>query len=271
MRTHIKDFDSGYWRERARTQKDLNTMSADDKCDVSDTEPHVYSNDDDDDDYCEDYCSTECSLSQDTPSTDSTVLDISEDFQASLDVDCAQESIKSVEGSVSGSQNAFLRECPLNNTEKALTSFERFIFPEWPNQTAESNDEALEVLRLQLLYGGGFCADMKLIDLSTPDNVRFDMRDVLRLLKEKMGHSAINSVEKFVLPNVKQLTTGDMVKNLLGDFCGAFCGENVKIKEVVLRCDEVSSEFMAGDLEWVDSFLSCYNLDRTTVSNFVKF
>ena len=250
-----------------QTHKYFNTMSVDDKCDVSDTETYVHSNDDGDGD-----CSTdtaELSFSQDT---DSTVSDTSEDFQASLDVDCA-ESIKSVEGSVEGSQKAFLcAEYPLrNNTEKALTSFERFIFPEWPKQTAECSDEALEVLRLQLLYGGGFCADMKLIDLSTPENVRFDIQGVLSHFKEKMRHSAINSVEKFVLPNVKQFTTGDIVENLLGDFCGAFCGENITIKEVVLRCDEIPSEFTAGDLKWVDRFLSHYNLDKVTVRNFMQF
>ena len=246
-----------------RTHKYFNTMSVDDKCDVSDTETYVHSDDDNDDGDCS-TDTAELSFSQDT---DSTVSDTSEDFQASPDVECA-ESIKSVEGS----QKAFLcAEYPLrNNTEKALTSFDRFIFPEWPKQTAECSDEALEVLRLQLLYGGGFCADMNLIDLSTPENVRLDIQDVLSLFKEKMRHSTINSVEKFVLPNVKQLTTGDMVENLLGDFCGAFCGENITIKEVVLRCDEISSEFIAGDLKWVDRFLSHYNLDKVTVRNFMQ-
>ena len=225
-------------------------MSTDDECD---TETSVHSNDDDGD------CSAGLSSSE-SSSQESTVT----------------VSDTKSEGSILASQNNFLREYP-NNTKEALTSFERFIFPEWPGkQTAERNSEALEVLRLQLLYGGGFCSDMKLIDLSTPENVRFDSEEVsrvLKLLKEKMRHSTINSVEKFILPNVKQLTTGDMVKNLLGDFCGAFCGEETKVNitEVVLRCDEVSSEFIADDLKWVDSFLSRYNLDRTTVRNFTSF
>ena len=244
-------------------------MSADDECDTSDTETIVSSNDDDD-------CSVE-SFSQDTDidsTSDSTVSlydTASEDkLQESLDVECAQEPIKSGEDFTLGSQNAskefvlcedWCRERQLNNTEKALTSFKRFIFPEWPKQTAEGNDEALEVLNLQLHHGGGFYANMKLIDLSTPANVRFDIQCVLDLLKKKMRHSTINSVEIFVLPNVKELTGGDMVKNMLGDFCG----ENIKIKEVVLKSDEVSSGFTAGDLEWVKGFLSHYNLDKVTV------
>jgi len=123
---------------------------------------------------------------------------------------------------------------------------------------------------MQLRYGGGFYANMELIDLSTPVNVRFDTEDVLHLLKEKIGHCAIKSIDKFVLPNLKELTGGDVAKNILGGFCGALCGENtengIKIKEVVLRCDKVSSNFTAN-LEWIDSFLSCYNLDTVNVRN----
>ena len=156
----------------------------------------------------------------------------------------------------------------VNTTEKALTSFERFVSSEWPvAQSAESNDEALETLMLQLEHGGGFCTDvMKLIDLSTPDNVRFDIPDVLYLLTDKMKGSTISSVKKLVLPNVKELTAGDRVKELLGNFCGILCGENGKISEVVLKSDEISSTFTAGNLEWVKGFYSQYKVDKITVS-----
>ena len=160
----------------------------------------------------------------------------------------------------------------VNATEKAITSFERFIFPEWPGHgqigksSAEALRLALRVLRLQLMHGGGFCTDMKQIDLSTPANVRFDIQDVLDLFKDKMSHCTLNSIEKLLLPNVKELTTGDMVKDMLEGFCRILCGENGKIKELVLRSDKISNEFTAGDLEWVTSFLSSYNLDRVTVS-----
>ena len=116
------------------------------------------------------------------------------------------------------------------------------------------------------MHGGGFCTDMKQIDLSTPANVRFNIQDVLDLFKDKMSHCTLNSIEKLLLPNVKELTTGDMVKDMLEGFCRILCGENGKIKELVLRSDKISNEFTAGDLEWVTSFLSSYNLDRVTVS-----
>ena len=156
-----------------------------------------------------------------------------------------------------------------NATKKAITSFERFIFPEWPAQIKGSDTEALRMLRLQLLNGGGFCVDMKLIDLSTPANVRLDIQDVLNLLKEKfeeMSHCTLNSIEKLVLPNVKELTAGDIVKKILKEFCLVLCGENGEIKELVLRSDEISNEFTAGDLGWIEDFLSSYNLDTVTVS-----
>ena len=155
-----------------------------------------------------------------------------------------------------------------NSTEKALTSFERFVSPEWPvAQSVQSNDEALETLILQLEHGGGFCTDvMKLIDLSTPDNIRFDIRDVLGLMKDKMKDSTISSIERLVLPNMKELTAGDTVREILGDFCGILCGENGKISEVVLKSDEIPSTFTAGNLEWVKGFCSHYKVDKITVS-----
>ena len=196
-------------------------------------------------------------------STDDT--DITEDSQLSsqdsTDLDTTLDSTNSAGDAPSGDKLDEQSSDNIDNaTEKAITSFERFIFPEWPE---ESNGEALRVLRIQLLNGGGFCADMKLIDLSTPANVRLDTRDVLNLLKEK---KRLNSIKKLVLPNVKELTAGDMVKNVLKDFCGVLCGENGKIKELVLRSDEISNEFTAGDLGWVKDFLSSYDMDTVTVS-----
>ena len=162
-----------------------------------------------------------------------------------------------------------------NKTEQAITSFERFAFPEWSREfPLEINGEhlPLRVLRLQLLYGGAFCTNMELIDLSTPAHIRFDVQDVLDLLKDKREDKmhrctyTLNSINKLVLPNVKELTSGDMVKKILEDFCGVLCGENGKIRELVLRSDEISNEFTTGDLGWVEDFLSSYNLDTVTVS-----
>ena len=201
--------------------------------------------------------------SQDTDSDVTEDLASEDESQASCDPEYVQEPTKSVQDSKFSFQysSGFSID---NTTEKAITRFERFIFPEWP---AGANDEALEMLRQQLEHCGGFCAEMKLIDLSTPENVRFDIEEVLELLKHKISDRVIpiNSVETFVLPNVKKLTSGEAVKNMLGDYCGAFCGENTTIKEVVLRCDEISDDFVAGDLEWVKGFFSCYSMDRVIV------
>ena len=254
--------------------------TSDDGCDLSDTEIFASFTDD-----------TESQMSQASSDTNiDSLIDssISEYYtpQSSLEVEYTvpNEPIKSSKDTSSSPKDDSeyspeycsyerSREHLRNDTEVALSSFDQFISLEWPQLTAEGNDKALEVLILQLEHGGGFCTSMKLIDLSTPDQVRFCTDDVLSLLKEKMSHCTISSVKKFVLPNVKKLGSGKMVEELLGDFCGAICGcnKNAEINEVVLRCDEVSSEFIAGDLKWVDSFFSLYRVDRVTVSNSYSF
>jgi len=145
-----------------------------------------------------------------------------------------------------------------NNTEAAITTFERFISNEWPD---DLQDLALEVLRYQFMYGGGFCSVMKTVDLSTPKNVRLDIEKVLLLLKEKTSISHITSLQKFVLPVVKTLRSGDVVKKLLGDFCGALSGGLTtlpKVDEIVIHCDELSNDFHPGDLEWIGEFHSAF-------------
>ena len=143
-----------------------------------------------------------------------------------------------------------------NNTEKAITTFERFVSWEWPENC---NDGAMEKLRLQLKHGGGFSSTMKTIDFSTPKNVRLDTDEVLGLLCEKTQHSRIESAEKLVLPVVTNLRSGEVVKNLLEDFCAALAGGSstlLRINEIVLRCDEIPNDFCTGDLEWIENFHS---------------
>ena len=55
----------------------------------------------------------------------------------------------------------------VNATKSSITSFEGFISDHWPGK---SGVKALVVLEQQLKYGGGFCEEMKSLDLSTPPN-----------------------------------------------------------------------------------------------------
>lgn len=213
----------------------------------------------------------------DDSDTDTDTIIFSDDDTESSFTESVKNSVEDTEDDTGSNARDIehFQNCSIDNTtEKAITTFGNFVLPGWPEESAEGNVMALKLLRCQFLYGGGFCTEMDSIDLSTPANVRLDIQAVLGLLKEKMNHCTINSVGKFVLPNVKELTTGDNVKNMLGDFCGTLCGNgerSIKIKEVVIKCDEISNDFTAGDLEWVEDFLSCYSLDRVTVRNFLIF
>ena len=128
---------------------------------------------------------------------------------------------------------------PINATEKSLNHFEGFISNNWP---ADHGGElqVMTVLQLQLMSGGEFCANMKAIDFSTPAHVKLDSSEVLGLLKNKTTSNkfAIQKVGKFVLPNVKEITSGDMVKIMIEKFCRALCGKGttmVRIDEVIIQ------------------------------------
>ena len=156
---------------------------------------------------------------------------------------------------------------PINTTEKPLSNFEGCIDNDWPIGWGGE----LQVLQLHLMCGGEFCANMKTIDLSTPAHVRLDSSEVLRLLGNKImnNKSAIEQVGKFVLPNVKEITSGDMVKVMIEKFCRALCGKGttiVWIREIIIQCDEVSSKFVPGNLRWIETFRSCNKLNVITVS-----
>jgi len=143
-----------------------------------------------------------------------------------------------------------------NNTEKAITTFERFVSREWPENC---NDVAIKKLGLQLKYGGGFISTMKTIDFSTPKDVRLDTDKVWALLYEKTRHSRIESVEKLVLPVVTKLRSGEVVRDLIKDFCLALAGGSNQlplIDEIVLHCDEIPDNFCTGDLDWIERFYS---------------
>jgi len=136
----------------------------------------------------------------------------------------------------------------INKTESSITVFEGFIADGWPITTSEV--KALEVLEQQLKYGGGFCEEMKRIDLSTPPNVYLDIDQVISLLSHKTNTSAVKKVEKFVLPNIRVLESGDMIKKLLEDFCQSL-GGSTTIDELSIHCDQVSDKFIANDLKWI--------------------
>ena len=154
----------------------------------------------------------------------------------------------------------------INATEKPLSKFEGFISNEWP----EGWGGELEVLELLLTHGGEFCTDMGVIDLSTPAHVRLDSTKALDLLKNKImnNKSTLESVAKLVLLNVGELASGDQVKALIEDHCRVLSckGTKVQIKEVIIKCDEVSTKFVTGDMRWIGDFRSCNNLGAIAVS-----
>lgn len=159
---------------------------------------------------------------------------------------------------------------PLNATEKPLTKFEDFISNEWP----EGWEGELQVLHLQLMHGGEFCENMKVIDLSTPAHVRPDVTEVLSLLEVKISTNkyAMKHVHKLVLPDVRELASGDMVKEVIENYCRVLRSERtamVKIAEVVIRCDKVSNNFTAGNLRWIEGFHTCNKLGAITVSSYI--
>ena len=166
-----------------------------------------------------------------------------------------------------------LSDCsPINATEKPLSHFEGFLSNDWPVDGG-SELQVMAVLQLQLMRGGEFCANVKTIDFSTPAHVRLDSSEVLRLLKIKTMNNkfTIEQVGKFVLPNVKEVTSGGMVKTMIEEFCRALCGKGttvVRINEIIIQCDEVSRKFVAGDLRWIEGFRSYNNLNVITVSCF---
>ena len=157
---------------------------------------------------------------------------------------------------------------PVNATEKPLSKFEGFISNEWP----EGWRGELEVLEMQLTHGGDFNTNMKVIDLSTPAFARLDSKKVLDLLEHKIMNNkyTLKHVGKLVLPDVSMLTSGDEVKIMIGDYCRVLCGKEpkVQIEEVIIKCDEVSSKFVPGDLKWIEGFSSYNNLGAIAVSSF---
>ena len=122
-------------------------------------------------------------------------------------------SSNSVSPSMGHSSLHYVSSINVNATEKPLSKFEGFISNEWP----EGWGGELEVLELLLTHGGEFCADMGVIDLSTPAHVRLDSTKALDLLKNKImnNKSTLECVAKLVLLNVRELASGDQVKALI--------------------------------------------------------
>ena len=152
----------------------------------------------------------------------------------------------------------------VNATRSSLTVFVDFITDQWPSG---NDSKALEVLELQLKYGGGFCAEMERFDLSTPPHVRLDMDKVLSFLSHKTNTSAVKKLEKFVLPNIEILESGDVVMKLLGDYCGALGGTVTvtTIDELLLHCDQISDNFVAGDLHRIKTLCNLHQISRISV------
>ena len=155
----------------------------------------------------------------------------------------------------------------LGNAEKRLSKFEGFISNKWP----EGRGGELEVLQAQLTHGGDFSTDMKVIDLSTPACVGMDTTKVLSLLENKIlnGKDTLEHIGTLVLPNVRELASGDEVKVMIEDYCRILCcrGKKVQLEEVIIKCDEVSGKFVPGDLSWIEGFRSYNNVGTIAVSS----
>ena len=64
-----------------------------------------------------------------------------------------------------------------------------------------------------------------------------------------------------MLLNVRELASGDQVKALIEDHCRVLSckGTKVQIKEVIIKCDEVSTKFVTGDMRWIGIFVLTTN------------
>lgn len=121
-----------------------------------------------------------------------------------------------------------------NETKRSLQRFEtnRIFSLEWPSG---ENDRAIQVLEHQLRFAGGFGAQMELIDLDTPKNVRLNVERVLNLLRIKPP--VTESVDSFVIPNVGILESSDQIKNVVEKFCNALGLDPVMMNTVELFCN----------------------------------
>ena len=152
----------------------------------------------------------------------------------------------------------------INATESSLTVFEGFITDQW---LSGNDNKALEVLELQFKYAGGFCTEMQRLDLSTPPRVRLDLDKTLGLLRNKTDKRGITKLEKFVLPNMEILESGDILRKVCEDYCGALCGTTVTaIDQLWLHCDQISENFVAGDLQWIKELRGRYQMNQINVS-----
>ena len=152
-----------------------------------------------------------------------------------------------------------------NATKEPLNCFNVFISEDWPKGWRGE----LQALELQLMHGGEFSTNMKEIDLSTPSHIRLNASEVLPLLEKKMMNNkfTVEQIKKFVLPNIEEVTSGDMIKEMIESYCRAVGGKGTPvIKHLIIKCDEVSSNFAAGKLKWINGFRACNNLDVITVS-----
>ena len=143
-----------------------------------------------------------------------------------------------------------------NETKTSLTFFEarRIFNKEWP---LYDEGKVTQVLEHQLKFAGGFCADMKVIDLDTPSNIRLNFEKLLKFLNgEPRIKSPITSIDRFVIPNMGVLRSTDQVKKLVENFLNALGSSDrpVMVATLILPCDEVFTQFHKGDLDWISQF-----------------
>ena len=157
---------------------------------------------------------------------------------------------------------------PINATKEPLNCFRTCINENWPKGWRGE----LQVLYFRLMHGGEFRAVMEEIDLSTPPHVRFDVSALLPLLEKKITNNKwpIKQIGTFVLPNIEEVTSGDVIKEMIESYCRAVGGKGTTvIKQLIIKCDKVSSNFVAGNLSWIKGFRACNNLDVIMVNSVV--
>lgn len=150
-----------------------------------------------------------------------------------------------------------------NETERSLVRFEasRIFSPEWP---VDNDDKVVQALGRQLRFAGGFHTDMKVIDLDTPPNVRLNIQKVLGFLRSK---PPVTSIDSFVIPNVGILESSDQVKDVVEHFCSALgtLDNPIKVNTLTLPCEEVSTDFHKGNLDWIEQFCSRHCVKRVII------
>ena len=156
-----------------------------------------------------------------------------------------------------------------NETKKSVLRFEayRIFNAEWPAvpNSDGASDNAMEILENQLRFAGGFCTQMKVINLDTPSGVKLNPERLVNILKRK---APVASIESFVAPNVGKLESSDQVKDMVEALFNALGrpSDPIVVNTLTVSCDEVSNKFQNGNLDWIEHFYSRHSVKRIKIN-----